>query len=52
MALTDLKAGVKIADTASPTTQWIRLADSQGNGFAEAYPSSPEFDPLQFEVQF
>ena len=49
MALTDLKAGVKIADTASPTTQWIRLADSQGNGFAEAYPSSPEFDPYSLK---
>jgi len=45
MALTDLSAGVKIEDTASPTTQWIRIADAQGNGFAEAYPSAPEFDP-------
>ena len=45
MALTDVEAGVKIADTASPTSQWIRIADAQGNGFAEAYPSAPEFDP-------
>lgn len=45
MALTDVEAGVKISDTASPTSQWIRIADAQGNGFAEAYPSAPEFDP-------
>ena len=49
MALTDLKAGVKIADTASPTTQWIRIADAKGKGFAEAYPSSPEFDPYSLK---
>ena len=45
MALTHVKAGVKIEDTASPTTQWIRIADAQGKGFAEAYPSAAEFNP-------
>jgi len=45
MALTDVQAGVKIEDTAAPTSQWIRLADSSGVGFAEAYPKASEFDP-------
>jgi len=44
MALTHVKAGVAIEDTALPTSQWIRIADAQGVGFAEAYPSSPEYD--------
>ena len=45
MALTHVKAGVKIEDTASPTTQWIRLADADGAGFAEAYPKASELNP-------
>ena len=45
MALTSVKAGVKIEDTASPTSQWIRIADSQGQGFAEAYPTAADFNP-------
>jgi flagellin-like hook-associated protein FlgL len=45
MALTHVKAGVLIEDTASPTTQWIRIADAEGKGFAEAYPSAAEFNP-------
>ena len=45
MALTSVKAGVKIEDTSSPTSQWIRIADSQGNGFAEAYSDASEFNP-------
>ena len=39
------KAGVKIEDTASPTSQWIRIADAEGKGFAEAYPTASEFNP-------
>jgi len=50
MALTHVKAGVKIEDTASPTTQWIRIADAQGKGFAEAYPSAAEFNPDSIKI--
>jgi len=49
MSLIDVKAGSKIEDTASPTSQWIRISDSQGNGFAEAYPDSPEYDPYSIK---
>ena len=45
MALTDVESGVKIEDTASPTSQWIRLADSSGVGFAESYPNAAEYNP-------
>ena len=45
MALTDVQSGVRIEDTASPTTQWIRLADSEGLGFAESYPAASEYNP-------
>jgi flagellin-like hook-associated protein FlgL len=49
MALIDVKAGSKIEDTASPTTQWIRISDSQGNGFAESYPDAAEYDPYSIK---
>ena len=45
MALTDVQAGVRIEDTSNPTTQWIRLADSEGVGFAESYSSASEYNP-------
>ncbi len=44
MALTDVGAGTKIEDTGASTSQWIRLADESGNGFAESYPLSPDYD--------
>ena len=44
MALTDVGAGTKIEDTGGSTSQWIRLADEGGNGFAESYPLSPSYD--------
>ena len=44
MALTDVKTGAKIQDTGGATSLWIRLADEDGNGFAEAYPQAPEYD--------
>jgi flagellin-like hook-associated protein FlgL len=44
MSLTDIGAGTKIEDTGGSTSQWIRLADEGGNGFAEAYPMSPGYD--------
>ena len=44
MALSDVGAGTKIEDTGGSTSQWIRLADAAGNGFAEAYPLSPIYD--------
>ena len=45
MALSNVSAGVRIEDTSLPTSQWIRLADSQGVGFAESYPAASEYDP-------
>ena len=44
MALTDVGPGTKIEDTGGSTSQWIRLADEGGNGFAESYPLSPQYD--------
>lgn len=44
MTLTDVGAGTKIEDTGGSTSQWIRLADESGNGFAESYPLSPAYD--------
>ena len=44
MALSDVRAGAKIQDTGGSTSLWIRLADENGNGFAEAYPKAPEYD--------
>jgi len=44
MALTDVGAGTTIEDTGGATSQWIRLADESGNGFAESYPLSPYYD--------
>ena len=44
MALTDVGAGTKIEDTGGSTSQWIRLADEGGNGFAEAYPLTAQYD--------
>ncbi|MBT3568622.1 MAG: flagellin [Opitutae bacterium] len=44
MALGDVKAGTKITDTAKATSNWIRLADKGGKGFAEAFPSAADYD--------
>ncbi len=44
MSLTDIGAGTKIEDTGGSTSLWIRLADESGNGFAESYPLSPDYD--------
>ena len=44
MALNAVGSGTKIEDTGSSTSHWIRLADAAGNGFAESYPLSPEYD--------
>jgi flagellin-like hook-associated protein FlgL len=44
MSISDVGAGTKIEDTGGSTSQWIRLADAAGNGFAEAYPLSPGYD--------
>jgi flagellin-like hook-associated protein FlgL len=44
MALTDVGAGTTIEDTGGATSQWIRLADESGNGFAESFPLSPYYD--------
>ena len=44
MALSDVKTGAKIQDTGGATSLWIRLADEDGKGFAEAYPQAPLYD--------
>jgi flagellin-like hook-associated protein FlgL len=44
MALGDVKAGTSITDTAKATSNWIRLADRGGQGFAEAFPSAADYD--------
>ena len=44
MALTNINSGTFIQDTGTPTSQWIRIADEAGNGFAEAYPMAPDYD--------
>jgi flagellin-like hook-associated protein FlgL len=44
MALSDILPGAKIQDTSGATSLWIRLADQNGKGFAEAYPHSPVYD--------
>ena len=44
MALGDLKAGTTITDTAKGTSNWIRIADKTGSGFAEAFPGAADYD--------
>jgi flagellin-like hook-associated protein FlgL len=44
MALNSVGAGAKIEDTGGATSQWIRLADEGGKGFAEAYPLTAQYD--------
>ncbi|MBT7740246.1 MAG: flagellin [Opitutae bacterium] len=44
MALGDVRAGTDIKDTAKATSNWIRLADKGGKGFAEAFPSAADYD--------
>ena len=44
MAISDVGAGTKIEDTGGSTSQWIRLADAAGNGFAESFPLASEYD--------
>ena len=46
MALKDVKSGSEIKDTGSPTSQWIRIADAEGKGFAESYPDAAEYRSL------
>ena len=44
MALTAITAGAKIEDTGAASSQWIRLADKGGIGFAEAFPEAEEYN--------
>lgn len=44
MALTGVGSGTKIEDTGGSTSQWIRLADKGGKGFAESFPLAAEYD--------
>ena len=49
MALKDVKAGSKIEDTARSNKSVDSNSDSQGKGFAEAYPDAPEYDPYSIK---
>jgi len=49
MALTDVEAGTKVDDSGGSSSLWIQLADQDGNGFSEAYPSAAEFDPFSLQ---
>ena len=44
MALKDVSAGSKIQDIGSEQSLWLRLADRNGQGFAESYPNAPVYD--------
>lgn len=44
MALNDVASGAKVEDTNSVKSNWVRIADKSGKGFAEAYPDSPFYD--------
>ena len=49
MALNDVATGSLIEDTGNDVdrgihSQWIRVADLDGKGFAEAYPNAPLYD--------
>ena len=49
MALTDVEAGTKVEDSGGSSSLWIQLADQDGDGFSEAYPSAAEFDPFSLQ---
>lgn len=49
MALTDVVAGTKVEDSGGASSLWIQLADQDGNGFSEAFPSAAEFDPFSLQ---
>jgi hypothetical protein len=44
MALNDVTSGAKVEDTKGVKSNWVRIADKSGKGFAEAYPDSPLYD--------
>jgi len=44
MALKDTVSGARIEDSGTPSSNWIRVADKSGKGFAEAYTSAPRYD--------
>ena len=50
MALRDVASGSRITDTQDVTSSWIRVADKNGAGFAEAFPKTAKYDMnnLQF----
>ena len=56
MALKDVSSGTAIADLYSSAdgdgahSQWIRLADKSGAGFAEAYPQAPLYNEFNSKV--
>ena len=44
MALKDVVAGSKVEDSNGPNSNWLKIADDNGDGFSEAYPNAPLYD--------
>jgi flagellin-like hook-associated protein FlgL len=44
MALADTLSGIRIEDTGGANSNFIRLADKGGKGFAESFPQAPDYD--------
>ena len=44
MATKDVVAGAKIIDSSDVFSSWVRVADVNGQGFAEAYPDAPLYN--------
>ena len=46
MALKDVSAGTKIEDTGQLGSNWIKISDKNGRGFAESYPEAQTYNPF------
>jgi flagellin-like hook-associated protein FlgL len=45
MALKDVPVGTKIEDTSELGSNWIKISDKNGQGFAESYPDAQLYNP-------
>ena len=43
MALKDVVSGAKILDTQDVNSNWVRIANKHGEGFAESYPNAEKY---------
>ena len=50
MALKDVESGSAIEDSSDIHSNWIRIADMNGNGFSEAYPNAPLYDHNSLKI--